>query len=70
MAGTTFETRRAQMFPRLEPEEIDRLRRFGQIVQAEPGQALATAGVPSPGLFVVLDGRVAISRRDGRPVLG
>lgn len=64
MAGTTFETRRAQMFPRLEPEEIDRLRRFGQIVQAEPGQALATAGVPSPGLFVVLDGRVAISRRD------
>lgn len=64
MAGTTFETRRAQMFPRLEPEEIGRLRRFGQIVQAEPGQALATAGVPSPGLFVVLDGRVAISRRD------
>lgn len=64
MAGTTFETRRAQMFPRLEPEEIDRLRRFSQIVQAASGEALATAGVPSPGLFVVLDGRVAISRRD------
>lgn len=64
MAGTTFETRRAQMFPRLEPDEIDRLRRFGQIVQAKTGAALATSGEPSPGLFVVLDGRVAISRRD------
>jgi len=52
------------MFPRLEPAEIDRLRRFGQIVHAQAGAALATAGVASPGLFVVLAGRVAISRRD------
>jgi thioredoxin reductase (NADPH) len=64
MAGTTFDTRRAQMFPRLEPAEIDRLRRFGQVIHAETGAALATAGVASPGLFVVLTGRVAISRRD------
>ncbi|PIB96749.1 thioredoxin reductase [Caulobacter sp. X] len=64
MASTTLETRRAQMFPRLEPEEIDRLRRFGQVVQAKAGEALATAGVASPGLFVVLEGRVAITRRD------
>ena len=64
MAGTTFDTRRAQMFPRLEAAEIDRLRRFGQVVHAAPGEALATAGVASPGLFVVLAGRVAISRRD------
>lgn len=64
MAGTTFDTRRAQMFPRLEPAEIDRLRRFGQVVHAEAGVALATAGVASPGLFVILAGRVAISRRD------
>lgn len=64
MTGTTFETRRAQMFPRLEPDEIDRLRRFGQVVQVTSGEALATAGVASPGLFVVLEGRVAITRRD------
>jgi len=64
MAGTTFDTRRAQMFPRLEPGEIDRLRRFGQVIHAEAGAALATSGVPSPGLFVILAGRVAISRRD------
>ncbi|WP_454715283.1 FAD-dependent oxidoreductase [Caulobacter segnis] len=64
MAGSTFDTRRAQMFPRLEPDEIDRLRRFGQVIHAEAGAALATAGVASPGLFVVLAGRVAISRRD------
>lgn len=64
MTGTTFETRGAQMFPRLEPDEIDRLRRFGQVLQVKAGEALATAGVASPGLFVVLEGRVAISRRD------
>ena len=64
MTGTTFETRRAQMFPQLGPEEIDRLRRFGQVIQAQSGETLATAGVASPGLFVVLDGRVGISRRD------
>ena len=63
MASITMETRRAQMFPRLEPEEIDRLRRFGQIVHAAAGEALATAGVASPGPFVVLGGRGAITRR-------
>lgn len=64
MAATTFDTRRAQMFPRLEAAEIERLRRFGQVIHAEAGAALATSGVPSPGLFVILAGRVAISRRD------
>lgn len=64
MAGTTFDTRRAQMFPRLEAAEIDRLRRFGQVIRAKSGEALATSGVPSPGLFVILAGRVALSRRD------
>lgn len=64
MVGTTFDTRRAQMFPRLEAAEIDRLRRFGQVIRAKAGEALATSGVPSPGLFVILAGRVALSRRD------
>lgn len=64
MPDSTFDTRRAQMFPRLQAAEIDRLRRFGQVIQAQPGEALATSGVPSPGLFVILAGRVAISRRD------
>lgn len=64
MAGNTFDTRRAQMFPRLEAAEIDRLRRFGQVIRAKAGEALATSGVPSPGLFVILAGRVALSRRD------
>ncbi len=64
MVGTTFETRRAQMFPKLEAAEIERLRRFGQVVHAKDGEALATAGVASPGLFVILAGRVKITRRD------
>jgi thioredoxin reductase (NADPH) len=28
---STIDTRREQMFPKLEPGEIDRLRRFGQV---------------------------------------
>ena len=50
MPESTFDTRRAQMFPRLQTVEIDRLRRFGQIVQASAGEALATSGAPSPAL--------------------
>lgn len=64
MPESTFDTRHAQMFPRLEAAEIERLRRFGQLVQANAGAPLATSGAPSPGLLVVLAGRVAISRRD------
>jgi thioredoxin reductase (NADPH) len=52
-----IDTRRDQMFPRLEPEEIDRIRRFGDIAHAKAGAVLAKAGEASPGLMVVLEGR-------------
>jgi thioredoxin reductase (NADPH) len=64
MPESTFDTRRAQMFPLLQADEIDRLRRFGPVVHANAGAPLATSGAPSPGVFVILSGRVAISRRD------
>lgn len=64
MPESTFDTRHAQMFPRLQAAEIERLRRFGQVVQANAGAPLATSGAPSPGVLVILAGRVAISRRD------
>jgi len=60
----TIDTRRDQMFPRLSPEEIDRLRRFGDIAHAKNGAMLAEAGEVSPGLMVVLEGGARVSRRD------
>jgi len=62
--ASTYDTRRDQMFPRLEPEEIDRIRRFGDIAHAKAGAVLAKAGEVSPGLMVILEGRARISRRD------
>jgi len=62
--ASTYDTRRDQMFPRLEPEEIDRIRRFGDIAHAKAGAVLARAGEVSPGLMVILEGRARISRRD------
>jgi thioredoxin reductase (NADPH) len=59
-----IDTRRDQMFPSLQPEEIDRIRRFGDIAHAKAGAVLAKAGEVSPGLMVVLEGRAQVTRRD------
>jgi hypothetical protein len=32
---STIDTRREQMFPKLEPREIDRLRRFGEVLSRD-----------------------------------
>jgi thioredoxin reductase (NADPH) len=58
-----IETRSDQMFPRLEPGEIDRLRRFGELRAYGAGERLVATGEISPGMFVVLDGEVAITQR-------
>ncbi|MGY4829034.1 FAD-dependent oxidoreductase [Sphaerotilaceae bacterium SBD11-9] len=58
-------SRRHQMFPVLSEAEIARMHRFGS-VQAHPkGARLGTAGEPARGMFVVLQGVVAVSQRDG-----
>jgi thioredoxin reductase (NADPH) len=62
---STLERRRDQMFPKLRPEEIDRLRRFGEIRRYAVGDLLFVTGEPSPGMFVLIDGTVAVSARDG-----
>ncbi len=62
---STIETRREQMFPKLTPGEIARLRRFGEIRRYAAGEQLFKTGEPSLGMFVVVSGTVAISRRDG-----
>ena len=66
MPATTqsiLDTRRHQMFPILEPAEIERVRRFGKVRAYRAGEALATVGEVGLGLTVILAGKVDISQR-------
>src|SRR5450755_4596405 len=54
-----------QTFPELTPQEIGRMRRFGEIRTYQDGDMLFETGKPGPGMFVVLAGHVAITQRDG-----
>ena len=60
----TVDSRREQMFPKLAPREIDRLRRFGQVRHYAPGDALFVMGEVAPGMFVLIKGTVRVTRRD------
>src|SRR5688572_27531344 len=68
----TLATRREQMFPRLEPGEIQRLTRFGDTRSYAAGEFLARVGEPGLGLFAVLSGAVEVSQRragrDSQPI--
>jgi thioredoxin reductase (NADPH) len=68
MAVTTtpspVDTRREQMYPMLEPAEIERLRRFGEVRSYAAGEALATVGAVDHGLAIILAGHVDIVRHD------
>ena len=70
-APPVIETRRHQLFPTLEPVEIERMRRFGEVRTYRAGEALARAGEKAPGLTIILSGKLEITRRDeaGRSVL-
>jgi len=63
-ARTLIETRYEQMFPILEPAEIERLRRFGETRTYGAGERLITTGEPSPGMLVILSGEVAVSQHN------
>jgi thioredoxin reductase (NADPH) len=58
-----IEARREQMFPVLEPEEIDRLARFGERRSYAAGDRMVTTGEIAPGAFVILRGRVEVTQR-------
>jgi thioredoxin reductase (NADPH) len=62
---STIEQRRDQMFPKLRPEEIERLRQFGEVRRYKAGDLLFVTGEQSPGMFVLIVGTVAVSSRDG-----
>src|SRR5258707_9702007 len=57
--------RHEQTFPTLTAHEIDRMRRFGEVLRYRHGDMLFETGKPGPGMFVVLSGMVAITLRDG-----
>ncbi|RDK07209.1 FAD-dependent oxidoreductase [Cupriavidus lacunae] len=57
--------RRAQMFPVLTEEEINRLRRFGTPCRYAKGEFLYRFGKACPGVFVILSGKVRIVAPEG-----
>src|SRR5258708_6116631 len=65
VAAATAFPRHEQTFPRLTPQEIARMGRFGEVRHYRHGQMLFETGKPGPGMFVVLSGHVAITQRDG-----
>jgi thioredoxin reductase (NADPH) len=59
-----IDNRNEQMFPKLTPNEIDRLRRFGEVRHYAPGEALFVTGSVAPGMYVLIKGSVRVTRRD------
>jgi thioredoxin reductase (NADPH) len=65
---TVFDTRFDQMFPKLEPAEVDRMRRFGEVRNFASGDYLVRAGERGMGLFRhhLGRGRDQVARRTDR----
>ena len=62
------EQRHDQIYPTLDPFEIERVRQFGDPRSFNAGESLWTVGKVAPGLVVILAGRAAASpswRRTG-----
>jgi thioredoxin reductase (NADPH) len=59
-----LDQRQGQILPTLDPLELERLRRFGEVHSYAPGEQLATAGHVSSGLYIILAGNVAIADND------
>jgi thioredoxin reductase (NADPH) len=63
-AGVDLATRGHQIFPTLSADDIARLRRFGTCRGWPDGATVFRACVDSPGMVVVLAGRLSCSRTD------
>jgi thioredoxin reductase (NADPH) len=59
-----IERRRDQMFPDLDPLELERVRRFGEVRSFAAGEALFTTGHAGDGFFFILAGNVDVTQRD------
>ncbi len=62
---TIIDTRRHQMFPVLDPLEIERVRRFGLVRSYGVGDALVRVGDAGHGLTIILAGEVDVTRHSG-----
>ena len=58
------EQRHDQIYPTLDPLEIERVRRFGNLRSFPAGESLWTIGQVASGLMVILAGEVAVTERD------
>ena len=58
------EQRHDQIYPALDPLEIERVRRFGNLHSFAAGESLWRIGEIASGLIVVLAGKVAVTERD------
>jgi thioredoxin reductase (NADPH) len=63
MVLTAGHPRYDQMFPILEPRDIERLKRFGKSVTYPAGTQIAKAGSLAPGFIVLLSGKVEVRQQ-------
>ncbi|MDE2366027.1 MAG: FAD-dependent oxidoreductase [Betaproteobacteria bacterium] len=61
----SLESRREQIFPKITPDEITRLRRFGIVCTWQPGELLFEPSKRGLGMFILLRGRILITRKNG-----
>jgi thioredoxin reductase (NADPH) len=61
----TFKSRAGQALPKLDASEIRRVERFGARACYRDGEMLFEAGRSTFGMFVLLSGKIRISRYDG-----
>ena len=61
----SLEPRRDQIFPKLSPAEITRLRRFGTVRTWQPGELLFEPNRSGTGMFVLLRGHILTTRKNG-----
>jgi thioredoxin reductase (NADPH) len=59
-----MDTRREQMFPALQPFEIERVRRFGEVRSFDAGEPLVKVGDAGHGFGIILAGQVEVIRYD------
>jgi len=64
LAQSVIATRGDQIFPVLAPQELVRLRHFGEERAYAAGDFLARTGEISPGFHLILAGEVAVKQRD------
>ena len=64
MSNADIDIRNEQMFPKLTPQEIDRLRRFGEVRHYAAGEPLFVTGEIASGMYVLIKGSARVTRRD------